>query len=110
MGLWHASAIIILGHNYQFNRIVGVVLFTMLTTLFTYPQLLVTNMAGGNVLPAASFHGAINAILALTMIATRLPGEDREILLGLGLMGIISWIIANILFHVLIGRVIFSKP
>ncbi|MBS7635631.1 CPBP family intramembrane metalloprotease [Candidatus Bathyarchaeota archaeon] len=106
-GLWHASAIILLGYNYQINRLVGVALFTTLTMLFTYPQLSVTEMAGGSVLPATSFHGAINAIWGLTMVATRLRWEDAEILLGLGLMGIIAWIVTNIVFQILMKKARF---
>ncbi|MBS7648339.1 CPBP family intramembrane metalloprotease [Candidatus Bathyarchaeota archaeon] len=104
-GLWHASAIILLGYNYQINRLVGVALFTTLTVLFTYPQLSVTEMAGGSVLPAASFHGAINAIWGLTIVATRLRWEDAEILLGLGLMGIIAWIVTDIVFQMFTKKV-----
>ncbi|MEM2939089.1 MAG: CPBP family intramembrane glutamate endopeptidase, partial [Candidatus Bathyarchaeia archaeon] len=104
-GLWHASAIILLGYNYQINRLVGVALFTTLTVLFTYPQLSVTEMAGGSVLPAASFHGAINAIWGLTIVATKLRWEDAEILLGLGLMGIITWIVTDIVFQMFTKKV-----
>lgn len=108
-GLWHASAIILLGYNYQINRLVGVALFTVLTVLFTCPQLSVTEMAGGSVLPAASFHGAINAIWGLTMVATRLRWENAEILLGLGLMGIIAWIVTDIAFQMVMKKVRAQK-
>lgn len=101
-GLWHATAIILLGYNYQVNRLIGVPLFTILTILFTYPQLLVTIKANGNVLPASSFHGAINAIWGLTIIATKLPIGTREILLGLGIMGIIAWAITNAILYILV--------
>jgi len=61
-GFWHAPAIAFLGFNYQFNRLVSILLFTTLAALFTYPQLLLTKRTGGSVLPSASFHGAINAM------------------------------------------------
>lgn len=103
-GLWHASAIILLGYNYQVNRLIGIPLFTISTIFITYPQLLLTIKADGNVLPSSSFHGAINSLWNLTIIATRLPIEIREILLGLGFMGIISWIITNTILYLLVKR------
>jgi membrane protease YdiL (CAAX protease family) len=103
-GFWHASSIILLGHNYQFNRLVGVPLFTALTVLFTYPQIIITYMAEGSVLPSSAFHGAINAIWGLTMIATRLPIEVGELILGLGLVGIIAWTTLNIMLHISVKK------
>ncbi|MBO3798859.1 MAG: CPBP family intramembrane metalloprotease [Candidatus Brockarchaeota archaeon] len=98
-GLWHASSILLLGHNYQVNRVAGIVLFTAFTILFTYPQLLLTDGAGKSVLPASSFHGAINAVWGLTVFATRLPRELGEIVLGLGFTGIASWMVLDVVLH-----------
>lgn len=108
-GFWHASSIILLGHNYQINRLVGVPLFTALTVLFTYPQILITDMAEGSVLPSSAFHGAINAIWGLTIIATRLPPEAGELILGLGLVGIIAWATLNLMLHILAKKKILPK-
>lgn len=105
-GLWHASSIILLGHNYQVNRVAGIVLFTVLTILFTYPQLLMTDRAGKSVLPASSLHGTINAVWGLTVIATRLPKELGEIVLGLGFTGIASWIVVDIVLCLIVGKVL----
>lgn len=99
-GLWHTPAIILLGYNYQFNRFIGIPLFTALATLFAYPQILITDKAGGSVLPSSAFHGAINAIWGLTLTSTRLPMEIREIMLGLGIMGIVAWTILDLLLYI----------
>jgi len=102
-GLWHATAILLLGYNYTYNRILGVLLFTVLTITLTYPQLVVTSRAR-SILPACSLHGALNALWPLTLVATRLPVEQRELLLGLGVLGIVAWSITSIIIAVLIYR------
>lgn len=106
-GLWHASAIILLGYNYQVNRYLGVLLFTLLTTVFTLPHLLVTRV-GKSVLPAASLHGAINALWGLTIVASSLPLSEREVLGGLGALGIASWLAISIVVYIILLHVI--KP
>lgn len=93
-GLWHSPAII---------------LFTALTVLFTYPQILVTSMARGSVLPASSLHGAINSIWGLTLLASRAPDETREILLGLGFTGIAAWTILDAALHIVRVKVCGRK-
>ncbi|MEM2849709.1 MAG: CPBP family intramembrane glutamic endopeptidase [Candidatus Bathyarchaeia archaeon] len=108
-GLWHASATVLLGYNYQINRLVGIVFFTVLTVLFTYPQLLLTYKAEGNVLPASSLHGAVNALWGLTVIATRLPKEFGEIVLGLGITGIITWIIIDLTFYIVVRKALSNR-
>ncbi|MEM3715791.1 MAG: CPBP family glutamic-type intramembrane protease [Candidatus Bathyarchaeia archaeon] len=108
-GLWHSPAIILLGYNYRVNRFAGVILFTALTVLFTYPQILVTSMARGSVLPASSLHGAINSIWGLTLLASRAPDETREILLGLGFTGIAAWTILDAALHIVRVKVCGRK-
>jgi hypothetical protein len=93
-GLWHASAILLLGYNYTYNRLLGVLLFTLLAIALTYPHLVFTSRTK-SVIPASSLHGAVNAIWPLTLLATRLPVEQREILLGLGVLGIVAWTITS---------------
>mgnify|MGYP001772625914 CR=1 FL=1 len=97
-GLWHAPAILLLGYNYQANRLPGVLLFTLLCISLTYPLLLLRSHSG-SLLPAASLHGAFNALWPLTLIATTLPADKREILLGLGVLGILSWTLFDIILH-----------
>jgi hypothetical protein len=95
-GLWHASAIVLLGFNYSYNRVVGVALFTFLCIALTYPHLAVTS-AANSVLPAASLHGAVNALWGLTLLTSTLPPQQKELVLGLGLLGIATWSIASAL-------------
>jgi len=101
-GLWHASATILLGYNYQLNRLTGVALFTLITLFFTYPQLIVTSRAGGSVLPASSFHGMVNSIWGLTVVASRLSKELGEVVLGLGFTGIMAWMVVDIALYMMV--------
>ncbi|MDW8359066.1 MAG: CPBP family intramembrane glutamic endopeptidase [Candidatus Caldarchaeum sp.] len=64
-GLWHASAIILLGYNYPDNRLLGVLLFTAFTTALSLPHAVLKNLSS-SVLPASSLHGAVNALWATT--------------------------------------------
>jgi len=99
-GLWHAPAILLLGYNYTYSRLVGVLLFTVLAVLLTYPHLVVTYRAK-SILPACSLHGALNALWSLTSLATRLPAEQRELLLGQGLLGVLAWSATSVALAVL---------
>lgn len=102
-GLWHAPAIVLLGYNYPVNRSFGVVLFTLLCIALTYPLLLVTDRAG-SVLPAASLHGGVNALWSLTIIASTLPPGERELYLGMGVLGILSWTTLSLTLYIT-GRI-----
>ena len=99
--LWHAPAILLLGYNYPASRIFGLLFFIPLGIVLTYPLLLFTSHAK-SVLPAASLHGAFNALWPLTLIASNLPAFQRETLLGLGLLGILSLIIADLFLYVVL--------
>ncbi|MEM2214791.1 MAG: CPBP family intramembrane glutamic endopeptidase [Candidatus Nezhaarchaeales archaeon] len=103
-GLWHASAIAILGYDYPINRLLGIALFTMLTIATTFPHLLLVTVSS-SIIPAASLHGAINALWSLTVVASNLPLEQREVLLGLGAIGIITWTIITIALHLTTQRI-----
>lgn len=102
-GLWHASAILLLGYNYAYNRVYGVFLFTALTIAFTYPLLLFSSKVK-SILPACSLHGAINALWPATILTTKLPYDQRELLLGLGFLGIITWMVISILVYLKLGK------
>lgn len=103
-GLWHASAIVLLGYNYQVNRLLGVALFTILAIAITHPHLILVT-ASSSVIPASSLHGAINALWSLTIVASNLPQEQQEVLLGLGVLGIVTWIMVAIALHFITGRI-----
>lgn len=98
-GYWHTSAIILLGHNYYINRFLGgFVLFPLFTTAITYPYLELVRRSK-SVLPAASLHGALNALWGITIVASTLPPEASEIYLGLGVLGIVSWTILSVALY-----------
>jgi len=99
-GLWHAPAVVLLGYNYPHSRALGVPVFTALTVALTYPHLVVTSKAR-SILPACSLHGAINALWPLASLATRLPAEQRELLLGQGLLGVLAWSATSVALAVL---------
>ncbi len=102
-GLWHSSAILLLGYNYSVNRVLGVLLFTLYAIVVSYPHLLITS-AADSVIPASSLHGAVNALWGLTIVASNLSIELREVLLGLGVLGIATWIIVSIALYILLHR------
>jgi len=93
-GLWHASAILLLGHNYRVHRVEGVLLFTIFTTVLTVPMVLIRDITD-NVFPAASLHGSLNAIWGLTYLLSDFP--NNELYDGLGILGIITWSIIAII-------------
>ncbi|MFN3805404.1 MAG: CPBP family intramembrane glutamate endopeptidase, partial [Pyrobaculum sp.] len=86
--------ILLLGHNYPDNRLLGVFLFPVLTTTFSYPLALVRRISS-SAFPCASLHGAINAVWPLTLLTTALPREAG----GLGLLAAASWILASIVLY-----------
>ncbi|MEM4639841.1 MAG: CPBP family intramembrane glutamic endopeptidase [Thermofilum sp.] len=89
-GLWHYTAALLLGHNYQTHRVEGPLVFTAITTLMTAPMLLLRR-SSGSVLPAASFHGAVNAWWGLTVLLAPSLGELQG---GLGAVGLAAWALA----------------
>ncbi|MCS7133928.1 MAG: CPBP family intramembrane metalloprotease, partial [Candidatus Caldarchaeum sp.] len=93
-GLWHSSAIVLFGYNYPENRLMGVFLFTAFTTSVSIPHAMVKKLSS-SVLPAASLHGAINAVWATSLLITSLPRE----LAGLGPIAFSTWAIVSVAFY-----------
>jgi len=89
-GFWHASAIILLGYNYPENRLLGTLLFPVFTTSMSLPHALVKKMSS-SVLPAASLHGAVNAVWSVTLLTTEVSREAG----GLGVMAVASWALVS---------------
>jgi len=106
-GAWHASAIILLGHNYPDNRFAGVFLFIVFTISATLPHIFVRSISS-SVLPAASLHGSINAVWGLTILTTDLPREVA----GLGPIAYASWIVISLAIYLMVirGRVLEMRP
>ncbi|MEM4184944.1 MAG: CPBP family intramembrane glutamic endopeptidase [Nitrososphaerota archaeon] len=101
-GLWHASGIILLGHNYPENRLLGAALFIAFTASLSLPHADVRRRSS-SVLPAASLHGTINAVWGLTILVTTLQRE----LGGLGPAGIAAWAVTSAITHIALLR---AKP
>lgn len=100
-GLWHSTAIVLLGFYYPHIRAAGIPLFTLLCIAFTAPMLRLTAISS-SILPAVSLHGAGNAIWKMTLFVA-FPGEmmpptpSDEIYGGGGLIGILSWLITAVI-------------
>ena len=88
-GLWHATAIGLLGHNYPALRWAGVPLFAIFCVLLTTIMLPLVERSS-SVLPAVSLHGAVNALWGFTALVTRVEGAAGEALGGLGALGLAS--------------------
>lgn len=103
-GVWHASAIILLGYNYPENRLLGIPLFTLFTISASIPHSIITK-SSSSILPAASLHGAINAIWGLTILTTTLPRE----LAGLGPIAFISWTATSLIMFIVFSRMLKQR-
>uniref|UniRef100_A0A7C4F8X4 CPBP family intramembrane metalloprotease n=1 Tax=Thermofilum pendens TaxID=2269 RepID=A0A7C4F8X4_THEPE len=102
-GLWHATAIGLLGHNYPELRWAGVPLFTLFCILLSAVMLpLVTHAR--SILPAVSLHGALNALWGLTVLVTGLEGAEGEALGGLGALGLLSLAVVYLVLRMLLSR------
>jgi len=88
-GLWHSTAIALLGHNYPVLRARGIPLFVLFCTVLSATMLKLTRETG-SVLPATSIHGCLNAIWGITVYSGKLKGAENEIYGGMGLLGILS--------------------
>ncbi len=99
-GIWHASAILILGYNYPENRQVGALVFTALTVSMSLPHW-ISRAASSSILPASSLHGSVNAVWGITVAAGKIPRE----LGGLGAAGVASWAIISIILYIVFRRV-----
>lgn len=91
-GAWHAPTILLFGHNYPHDRLIGVPLFVLFCVLLS-PIISHLRAKGGSVWVAGVFHGAFNAVAGLTTISLSTPifpwngivGVGGFLALGLGL-------------------------
>jgi uncharacterized protein len=65
-GLWHAP-LILQGHNYPENPVIGVAMMTLYCVLLA-PAFALVTLRAGSVLPAAILHGTINATAGLSVL------------------------------------------
>ncbi|HDJ66859.1 MAG TPA: CPBP family intramembrane metalloprotease [Nitrososphaeria archaeon] len=84
--LWHAPLIILFGYNYPTNRLLGMLLYTLICIIWTY-ILSILKLLGGSIIPAAAMHGTINAVVALMTFTIPI---QRTLGMPVGLLSIIS--------------------
>jgi len=92
-GLWH-TPLILLGHNYPSNPILGVLMMVALTVLMS-PILSYVTIRARSVIAAAILHGTFNAMAGVALVFVS-GGSDLTVGLT-GLSGILALILANIL-------------
>lgn len=101
-GLWHATAIGLLGHNYANLKWLGVPIFVALCIPLTFIMLILVSRTG-SILPSVSLHGALNALWALTILTNNLEDATGELLGGNGLLGILSLVLVATIVKIFLG-------
>jgi len=92
-GLWHAPLILLFGHNYPNERLLGVPMMILFTLLLT-PVLLYVREKGGSVWPAALLHGTLNGVAGLSLV---LVERTHDLLVGVvGLPGLFLLALFNL--------------
>lgn len=97
-GVWHAP-LILQGHNYPENPVVGVFMMICWTMLLS-PLFSLVRLKSGSVIAAAVMHGTLNASYGLAIMVLK---GGSELLVGLtGLAGFIVLVVINIgiAFHI----------
>ena len=84
-GIWHAPMILLFGHNYPNDRVLGVAMMVLFCVLGGLIELYFV-LKGGSVWPAAIFHGVINALGGITVIM--IPNESNIVHSFMGLSGV----------------------
>lgn len=91
-GLWHAP-LVLAGHNYPREPLLGVPMMILFTLLLT-PALLWVRERGGSVLAAALLHGTLNALAGLSLL---LVERTHDLLVGVvGLPGLFGMALFNL--------------
>lgn len=98
-GLWHASAILLIGYNFTCRCIEGVAVYMLFTTSLGVVLALLTHMAK-SILPAVSLHGSVNAIWGVTPLIT----STHEIFGGVGILGASAWALTALPLAILYRR------
>jgi len=102
-GLWHSTAIALLGHNYPLLRASGIPLFILFCIPLTIVMLKLTEVSE-SILPSVSLHGGLNALWGLAAYSTKFRGIENELYGGLGALGIASLFIASALTIMILRR------
>jgi len=86
--LWHAPLILFLGYNYPHHRdIVGLGMFILICSVWSYIMLYLREVSG-SVLPAATMHGAINALAGLMKLTVDI--EDELYSMPVGMLSLLA--------------------
>ncbi|MBU6372967.1 MAG: CPBP family intramembrane metalloprotease [Alphaproteobacteria bacterium] len=97
-GLWHAPAILLLGHNYPDHRIEGVATFVVFCVLLSPLMTLVRDRGRSTAAPAI-LHGASNAFAGVTLLALPAPAYPWMGIVGFGgLAALAIGLVATALF------------
>ena len=102
--LWHAPLIILFRYNYPTNRLLGILLYTVICIIWTY-ILSILKILGGSIIPAAVMHGMLNAMVAL--ILSTIPVQ-RVLGVPVGLLSIVSSI--TVLIPMIILERVIRSP
>ena len=102
--LWHAPLIILFGYNYPTNRLLGILLYTVICIIWTY-ILSILKILGGSIIPAAVMHGMLNAMVVL-MLST-IPVQ-RVLGMPVGLLSMVSSI--TVLIPMIILERVIRSP
>lgn len=92
-GAWHAPAILLFGHNYPDDRLLGAGLFIAFCMLLS-PLLTLVRERGVSVWAAGIFHGVLNAIGGLTVLAVGGAAFPWNGIVGIG--GFLALAIASL--------------
>ncbi len=90
-GLWHAPVILLVGHNYPDDRLVGVLWMVLFSVAMSWPMHELRRQSGSPIAPAA-LHGALNAVAGIVLIVC---GGDRLVAPPLGILGALAWLPAG---------------
>lgn len=105
-GLWHAPLILLAGLNYPDSRLAGVFAMVVFTVAASWPLDEIRRATGGAVAPAI-FHGMINGIAGLLVVAVR---GDALITPPAGLMGAVAMLGAGVAVRFAAPRLGRSAP
>lgn len=95
-GLWHAP-LILMGYNYPQHPVLGVVMMTIFTVLFT-PLIVYVRIRAKSVIAAAIMHGTLNGTASLSYMFLS-GGNDLTIGI-MGLAGFMAMILMNLILVV----------
>jgi len=106
-GVWHAPAILLYGLNYPENGQLGAGIFIIWCMLLS-PLLTLVRDRGGSVLAAGIFHGTINAVAGLTLLALTNPVFPWNGIVGIG--GFVALALGAVATALLVRPSLASKP